>query len=1674
MSDVVGRAVLEASVEFSLAQIRQETDKAANAVNTQLERALEPIKLTFDTRVITRQVTRLVSNFEALDETIEGIGRTIRDVQNRVVAAFRAMSSAKDAFRKNVQALANDFTRVGTSARQALSAIQAQFNRTRLQLRTQLLAPPQSEITALGRNIRPTPVRVTPVLERLNQNLRLTALVTPILEPISRLAPQPLRVTPIIDQVGLPAQQLRVTPVVEPIGQLEPQRLPVIPEVIQTAGLIEPIPVPIIPFVPPIALPNLDPIELPVKANTEQALASLQELQDEFVSITVNPVLSSTALADLRAQLVSVLDRLSDLTEINVRVRAEGEPAVRTILDLKKKVDEFPSEKTLVFRAQTSDALAGIRRLQSEAGSFRPGAIVDAFSQIRARIGSSLQGALSSITSFAQGGVARFEELSKKVSDFAERTLANAGRRIVQFGAIAGTVIAGFAVRSAANLEQLQVALKGVFPNEANQAFDKITEFARTTPFEIGDLTDSVIQLGSSMRFTVDESLEFLKVVASAGAAAGASSTQINQAVLALTQIQARSKLSTQELNQLSNALPNVSRIAVFEEIARRMGTTAVAVQDLVEKGLVPSGVAIESILEVMRQVPGAEGSLERQSKTLNGVISNLKDTFNLLAFSTLKPLIELFSNAVGPILNNGKALENLQKRAEAFGQTLASVVKQAIQEFGPAFQQIAQNIGTVFSELQKSGPQITTIFRAIVVLVTQASQVIAFLAQTLLPVVRTLIDAAAAAGRFLNQLGLLRPIISFLIARFLVLKGINLFQTLLGGLAPALQGLQNFVTQAKAAGTASGALQVGIGNLGTSLKGLLTPANLAAAALLLIAESANNANKKAGEAITAANKAAEDALNAGLDPLKAAAKEEEELIKRREAAQKRIKELGGTGFGAELKRTTGGPQGFFDQREVDANEKIRKEADKKLRDLAIDRELFNEFVADVVKRSGKSRDEVLKAVAEQGFKVGDISGDLETFDAQVTKALNGIVAKGGEAGTNTGNAFVDGIINAAKPARDRLKQLQDELTNTLKDTEEKVNALFSAGRGLQSAQKAEADALERIQDAQRSVTDARIAANQAVQNLNDLEQERARILRETISPTEELAAAERALIRTRDRLRDLSQEEEDIQHTLAALRGQEAADDRASLARDEERAQIALNRAIQAEKDLLAASNAEKQKTGALEINLAGLTLQQARIKLAAARASLAAQKQGQVATEEGGKTAQQIADDERSARLDVLDAEQALKDSQRARLEFERTTGIEIRENEERLQEIGLERADVRLQEQDDLEKINALRRGETTLAKELKRIDEQIRDAKRQIEAAQLAINRAVKDAKAAQDAYASAVRDTKIAEAELAKAAADVRGDTQAAAAAQLLLLQRKRDGLSFDQATEKSLDAQLAKIQSIAGAIDSAVKAVTDAETSGLKQVDDLKKLFDESVGDQEKTAALLAADSLPNLLIDAANKALQQDPTDRFALAIKDILLTLFAQRFSGFASGGVFQGQNDGKGIYRLAEYGKEAVLPLTRPFDMTKVLSDNRVLSPVLRALGTVTLPDTYKQRFASPSANAVIQKVQPALRAAIASRTIAAATATPFVAPAPSTTLNIRPQQQSTFERRQQMKEEYANVKDAVKEGFTEALKEAGGTGGGDIHVSLNSTGLSELDQRKIVNEVTRNLERKLGRG
>jgi tape measure domain-containing protein len=222
------------------------------------------------------------------------------------------------------------------------------------------------------------------------------------------------------------------------------------------------------------------------------------------------------------------------------------------------------------------------------------------------------------------------------------------GRVATRMGIVAGVASAAigiWGIKAAATFEQTQIAFEGILGSveKSDKMIADLRAFANVTPFQFQGLTVSAKQL-MAVGFAADEIIPTLTSLGNVAATLGVGEAEIAGVVRALGQMKGKGKANAQDLNQISEQLPGFSSITVM---AREMGITVAEAMKKMKDGMIPADDALRMILKGMDEFPGAAGAMQRQSETLNGRLSTMKDVLTNTAIDFITPYLPALSNGV-------------------------------------------------------------------------------------------------------------------------------------------------------------------------------------------------------------------------------------------------------------------------------------------------------------------------------------------------------------------------------------------------------------------------------------------------------------------------------------------------------------------------------------------------------------------------------------------------------------------------------------------------------------------------------------------------------------------------------------------------------------------------------------------------------------------------------------------------------------------------------------------------------------------------------------------------------------------------------------------------------------------------------------------------------------------
>ncbi len=207
-------------------------------------------------------------------------------------------------------------------------------------------------------------------------------------------------------------------------------------------------------------------------------------------------------------------------------------------------------------------------------------------------------------------------------------------KRNINAGAIAATGFIGVVgalgksmVAVGAEFEQNRIAFETMLGSAdlARESLKELSEFARRTPFDLPEVlrgAKGLLAMGSSAEDLIPE----MRMLGDVSAGLG---VPMERLILNFGQIRTQGKLTGRELRDFS-----VAGVPLIEELAKSFDTTKEAIAEMVSDG----EIGFEDVSQAFKNMTGEGGKffnlMDKQSKSLSGVVSNLRDTWIRFAAS--------------------------------------------------------------------------------------------------------------------------------------------------------------------------------------------------------------------------------------------------------------------------------------------------------------------------------------------------------------------------------------------------------------------------------------------------------------------------------------------------------------------------------------------------------------------------------------------------------------------------------------------------------------------------------------------------------------------------------------------------------------------------------------------------------------------------------------------------------------------------------------------------------------------------------------------------------------------------------------------------------------------------------------------------------------------------------
>lgn len=304
--------------------------------------------------------------------------------------------------------------------------------------------------------------------------------------------------------------------------------------------------------------------------------------------------------------------------------------------DFEKAAPEEAQKASSSFGSRLLGGMGGLKEVGSTGASFFGSAFAGILGGLASSVGYAALNAVGNTVSAITGMLADVGSLvAKTVIDFNSE---------LQNATIGFTTMLGSGQKAQDFLMQLQ-------------------EFAKTTPFEFGNLVSNAQQM-MGMGIAAKNVIPDLTALGDSVAAMGGSAQQVDSVTLAFDQMNAKGTLDMGNMNQLmQNGVPSALKV-----LAASYHTTTGNMIDMISTGKVQADVALPALVKGIERGTTATralgGMMDKQSSTFTGALSNIQDGLTQTVSKAFKPFFDVASGGMLRFANSlsGKPAEKFQK----------------------------------------------------------------------------------------------------------------------------------------------------------------------------------------------------------------------------------------------------------------------------------------------------------------------------------------------------------------------------------------------------------------------------------------------------------------------------------------------------------------------------------------------------------------------------------------------------------------------------------------------------------------------------------------------------------------------------------------------------------------------------------------------------------------------------------------------------------------------------------------------------------------------------------------------------------------------------------------------------------------------------------------------------
>lgn len=264
---------------------------------------------------------------------------------------------------------------------------------------------------------------------------------------------------------------------------------------------------------------------------------------------------------------------------------------------------------------------------------------------------SKTGGKMKDLANKTKGAGNQAKDAASKFGDLANKIDGAAGKIQKVSGLMLGGLASGFGAAAVsgiqfnAQMEQYATTFE-VFTKSAEKAdaiLEELQKKGAETPFEFTDLADATQKM-MAFGFTADEALANLDML---GNAAQGDAEKLETITTAFARMTSSGKVTLEDLNMMIDVGFNP-----LQQVANDTGTTMGEVYEQISDGALDVETVTKAMKEMTSEGGQYAGLMEKQSQTLNGMLSTLSDTVQMKLGDAFASLTEKVKGALPMIID--------------------------------------------------------------------------------------------------------------------------------------------------------------------------------------------------------------------------------------------------------------------------------------------------------------------------------------------------------------------------------------------------------------------------------------------------------------------------------------------------------------------------------------------------------------------------------------------------------------------------------------------------------------------------------------------------------------------------------------------------------------------------------------------------------------------------------------------------------------------------------------------------------------------------------------------------------------------------------------------------------------------------------------------------------------